>query len=107
MHPGTDTSEAKSALAIFGHVPGVGPSLSVDLWDLGLRSMADLAAGDPESMYEETCRQAGGHVDRCVLYVYRCAVAFARDEDLEPELRKWWKWKDRTIEDVFKSTGRT
>ncbi len=78
---------------VFGHLPGVGPSISQDLWDLGMRSVDDLAAGDPEVMFEETRRLAGGTMDRCVLYVYRCAVAFARNPDTDPELRKWWNWK--------------
>ena len=82
------------ALDIFGHIPGIGPAMAGDLWDLGMRSMADLAVGDPEAMYTETRRQAGGEMDRCVLYVYRCAVAFAKDPDLEADLRQWWKWKD-------------
>ncbi len=84
----------QTAMSVFGHIPGVGKSLSVDLWELGLRSMDELAASDPEAMYEETKRQAGGTMDRCVLYVYRCAVAFAQDPNLPAELRKWWNWKD-------------
>ena len=84
----------REAFSTFGHIPGVGKSISVDLWDLGLRSVQDLEGRDPEDMFEETRRLAGGSMDRCILYVYRCAVAYARDPDLEPELRKWWNWKD-------------
>ncbi|MDP7028617.1 MAG: helix-hairpin-helix domain-containing protein [Phycisphaerales bacterium] len=69
--------------------------MAVDLWDLRMRSIEDVASGDPQAMYEETRRQAGGTMDRCVLYVYRCAVAVAADPDLKPELQKWWHWKDR------------
>lgn len=29
-------------------------------------------------------------VDRCMLYVFRCAVYYEHD----PELLKWWNWKD-------------
>ena len=88
----TDTE--REAFGIFGHIPGVGKSISVDLWDLGLRSVNDLSNRNPEEMFEETRRLAGGSMDRCVLYVYRCAVAFARNPNLEPELQKWWNWKD-------------
>ncbi len=83
------------ALQAFGSLPGVGPSISKDLWALGMRTIEDVAQGDPEVMFEETRRQAGGTMDRCVLYVYRCAVAVARDPDIDPQLRKWWSWKDR------------
>ena len=33
--------------------------------------------------------------DRCVLYVFQCAVYFAetREAEREPEKLKWWSWK--------------
>lgn len=86
---------AKAAFKIFGVIPGVGKSLSLDLWDLGLRSLEDVSKGDPDLMFETTKEMAGGKMDRCVLYVYRCAVAYAKNPDIDPELRKWWNWKDR------------
>lgn len=75
-------------------IPGVGPSLARDLYELGFLSVADLKGADPEEMYRKTCDLAGCHVDRCVLYVYRCAVYFASHEEHEEELLKWWSWKD-------------
>jgi hypothetical protein len=30
-----------------------------------------------------------------MLYVFRCAVYFATEEFHDPELLKWWTWKDR------------
>jgi hypothetical protein len=30
----------------------------------------------------------------CVLYVFRCAVYYTSHEHHEPELLKWWSWKD-------------
>ncbi|MEE2908006.1 MAG: helix-hairpin-helix domain-containing protein [Planctomycetota bacterium] len=94
-YPTTSIEDSREAFKVFGSVPGVGKSLSVDLWELGMRSMDDLAKGDPEVMYEETKRLAGGSMDRCVLYVYRCAVAYAQNPEIDPELRKWWNWKDK------------
>ena len=94
-YPTTSIEDSREAFKVFESVPGVGKSLSVDLWELGMRSMNDLAKGDPEVMYYETRRLAGGQMDRCVLYVYRCAVAYAQNPDIDPELRKWWNWKDQ------------
>ena len=37
----------------------------------------------------------GRKMDRCVLYVFRCAVYFASESEHDPELLKWWNWKDR------------
>jgi hypothetical protein len=46
-------------------------------------------------MYADLCRQRKAAVDRCVLYVFRCAVYFASQTVHDPELLKWWRWKDK------------
>jgi hypothetical protein len=76
-------------------IPGVGKRLSQDFVDLGYRKAEDLRGEDPERMYQNLCSQRGQHIDRCVLYVFRCAVYFASNSLHEPELLKWWNWKDR------------
>ena len=76
------------------YIPGVGKNMEEHLVRLGYTSVDSLRGQNPEAMYEEDCRQSGGHVDRCVLYVYRCAVYFAENERHEPEKLKWWNWKD-------------
>ena len=80
-------------------IPGVGPSIAQDLRDLGFGKVADLARKDAERMYEDLCRLRGGHIDRCVLYVFRCATYFADNDTHDPELLKWWTWKDRSRAD--------
>ncbi|UCF36402.1 MAG: helix-hairpin-helix domain-containing protein [Acidobacteriota bacterium] len=76
-------------------IPGVGPSISSDLRDLGFHTVADLRGQDPEQMYRDLIELRGSRIDRCVLYVFRCAVYFAGESDPEPELLKWWNWKDQ------------
>lgn len=75
-------------------IPGVGPSLAEDLRLLGIRTVPDLKNQNPEDLYERHCLQMGKKVDRCVLYVFRCAVYYASETDHNPELLKWWNWKD-------------
>jgi hypothetical protein len=75
-------------------IPGVGQSISADLHDLGVRRVEDLLNADPEHLYEQLCERRGAHIDRCVLYVFRCAVYFASQDDHDLELLKWWNWKD-------------
>jgi len=75
-------------------IPGVGPSLAADLRDLGYRQPQDLCGQDPEAMYEALIRLRGVHQDRCVLYVFRCAVYYAATPSPQPQLLKWWNWKD-------------
>lgn len=76
-------------------IPGVGPKLAGALESLGINNAQELVGRDPEALYETYQRQRGEYVDRCVLYVFRCAVYFASNRQHDPELLKWWNWKDR------------
>jgi hypothetical protein len=76
-------------------IPGVGKSIARDLRILGITSVAQLQGQDPERLYQRLCDFRAAPVDRCVLYVFRCAVYYAGTPDPDPELLKWWTWKDR------------
>lgn len=78
-------------------IPGIGPSMARDLIDLGYSAPADLSGEDPEAMYSSLCELRGRRLDPCVLYVFRCAVYFASNDSHDPELLKWWHWKNRAI----------
>ncbi len=65
--------------------------------NLGIRSVADLRGKDPERLYDRECRRQGKPVDRCLLYVFRCAVYYASTAQPKPELLLWWNWKDRRL----------
>lgn len=75
-------------------IPGVGPSIARDLRSLGIKKVSDLKRRDPERLYRRLCQQEDQHVDRCVLYVFRCAVYYASTRRPHPEKLKWWNWKD-------------
>ena len=75
-------------------IPGVGPSIAADLRELGIRRIADLVGKNPEMMYEELNTRRGVHQDRCLLYVFRCAVYFVSTPRPKPDKLKWWTWKD-------------
>lgn len=75
-------------------IPGVGESIAADLHSLGIDKVDDLRGRDAEAMYEQLMSLVGSHVDRCVLYVFRCAVYFAENSEHDPEKLKWWNWKD-------------
>ena len=76
-------------------IPGVGASIANDLWMQGYRVPSDLQGEDPEAMYNKQCELQGVKVDRCLLYVFRCAVYFASHAEHNPELLKWWNWKEK------------
>jgi nucleotidyltransferase/DNA polymerase involved in DNA repair len=75
-------------------VPGIGPRIAADLRSIGIFKSDDLKGRDPEQLYRALEERVGHRVDRCVLYVFRCAVYFASNERHDPERLKWWHWKD-------------
>lgn len=78
-------------------IPGVGRSIANDLRRLGYRTVSALRAADPERMYRRLSALTRAKQDRCVLYVFRCAVYYASRKRPKPELLLWWNWKDRTF----------
>jgi hypothetical protein len=91
------TGRARHAPDELQALPGVGPSIAADLRLLGVRSSRDLARRDPQRLYDRLCEVTGERQDPCVLYVFRCAVYASRTRSPDPELLKWWSWKDRTL----------
>ena len=75
-------------------IPGVGPSVAADLRLLGIRRVAQLRGRSAERLYAEANRKKGVRQDRCLLYVFRCAVYFATEPKPEPRLLQWWNWSD-------------
>ena len=76
-------------------IPGVGKSIAEDLFLLGYNSPSELVEQSPELMYQSLCEKTKVHQDKCLLYVFRCAVYYAKEPNPTPELLKWWNWKDR------------
>jgi hypothetical protein len=83
-----------SAIRELSRIPGVGPSIAAKLYRIGIHEVADLRGRSPERLYAALCREEGHRVDRCALYVFRCAVYFASESRHDPALLKWWNWKD-------------
>lgn len=79
-------------------IPGVGVSIANDLYNIGIRSIADLKSKDPQQLYDQSNKFANAIQDRCLLYVFRCAVYYAEtpSDKREPEKLKWWNWKSLT-----------
>lgn len=75
-------------------IPGVGEKMEQDLIRLGYPTIASLKDADPQAIYERDCLERGFRIDRCQLYVYRCAVYYASNRAHDPEKLKWWNWKD-------------
>lgn len=75
-------------------IPGVGKQTEQDLLMLGYTTVASLKGASPQEMYDRECAMRGQKIDRCQLYVYRCAVYYASHDTHDPKKLKWWNWKD-------------
>ncbi len=77
-------------------IPGVGKSIAYDLWNIGIRKVSDLSGQNPDHLYDLSNAFNGKVQDRCLLYVFRCAVYYANTpgNEQDPEKLKWWNWKD-------------
>jgi hypothetical protein len=75
-------------------IPGVGKSVAEDLWLLNISAVSDLENQDPEQLYQSLCLIRKQKIDRCMLYVFRCAVYYASTKNPKSELLKWWNWKN-------------
>lgn len=84
-----------AALEELQQIPGVGRSIAADLYGIGIQSIRELKDESPEQLYLKLCAGRGTHVERCMLYVFRCAVYYASNKRHNPELLKWWNWKDK------------
>lgn len=78
-------------------IPGVGPSIAQDLKNIGINKVEDLISKNPEELYHLSNQFKGQNQDKCLLYVFRCAIYYAntKEKDREQEKLKWWNWKDR------------
>ena len=86
-------------------IPGIGKSIASDLLRIGIKSITDLKGKDPEVLYQQSNDVAGVVQDRCLLYVFRCAVYFASTTPARrrSEKLKWWNWKDVNVRGNKKS----
>jgi hypothetical protein len=92
-----EASKVKETLQQLRIIPGVGKAVAGDLFALGIRSLKQLGECDPEQLYLDHCAQKGYAVDRCMLYTFRCAVYYCSTTNADPQLLKWWNWKDRIL----------
>jgi hypothetical protein len=85
---------AKRVKSVLEVIPGVGPSIAQDLISMGITRVEELKGRSPEALYDQLCALTNCKQDRCVLYVFRCAVYFASNTRHHPEKLKWWNWMD-------------
>ena len=74
-------------------IPGIGKSISNDLYEIGIRSVSDLEKCNPEKLFDKSNKYINITQDRCLLYTFRCAVYYAKG-GRDRERLKWWNWMD-------------
>src|SRR5579863_6875964 len=88
-------SDKEMALEELQTIPGVGKSIANDLYIIGIKKVSDLRIKNPDKLYKLSNQHAGTTQDRCLLYVFRCAVYFAETTKPDKEKLNWWWWKDK------------
>ncbi len=78
-------------------IPGVGKRIAADLRAIGIDRPSCLKGENPQKLYDKMCRQQGQKIDRCMLYVMRCAVYYASNKTHKPGLLLWWNWSDENL----------
>ena len=73
-------------------IPGVGKAIAGYMRDIGITSVDDLRGREAEDLYQQLCDYQALQVDRCMLYVFRCAIYYASNTEHDPELLKWYNW---------------
>lgn len=89
------TTQKDKQIKELRQIPGVGVSIANDLINIGITSIDDLKNKDPELLYHQSNKYAGVVQDRCLLYVFKCAVYYASEIKPTKEKLKWWNWKDK------------
>ena len=79
-------------------IPGIGKIMAGHLINAGYPTIESLKGQNPEEVYLKDCLAKGFQEDRCALYVYRLAVAYANSEIDHPDKLKWWYWSDKNME---------
>ncbi|MEO8760707.1 MAG: helix-hairpin-helix domain-containing protein [Bacteroidia bacterium] len=89
-----DTNKVKAIKELM-EIPGVGKSIANDLYNINIKNIATLKNQSPEELYHLSNQYAGIVQDRCLLYVFRCAVYYATEKKHDVEKLKWWNWKEK------------
>ena len=77
------------------NVPGIGAKKEQELIALGYDSLSKLKDADPDELYTKACLLQNEQLDKCVLYAFRCAVAYAKDPAPDPNAYRWWYFCDK------------
>jgi hypothetical protein len=89
------SAEKSTPPRTLANLRSVGPATIDDLHQLGVTSVDDLANQNAHEMYERLCSITNARQDPCVLDVFSCAIAQAKDPDLPAEQRDWWWWSGK------------
>ena len=73
-----------SSLQQLQQIPGVGKTIARDMLNIGIYSIDDLKGLQAELLYDRLCQFKAFQVDRCMLYVFRCAIYYASNTDHDP-----------------------
>jgi hypothetical protein len=74
-------------------LPNIGPKSVAVLAKIGIRSIADLKRGTPESIFSRLCKVRGFHQHPAMLYVLRSAFFWLKNPHRRKEALMWWMFR--------------
>jgi hypothetical protein len=75
---------APSSLQQLQQIPGVGKTIARDMHNIGIHSIDHLNGRQARQLYAKLCQFKASPVDRCMLYVFRCAIYYASNTHHDP-----------------------
>ena len=73
-----------SSLQELEQIPGVGKTIARDMHNIGIHSIDALKGRQAQQLYDRLCQFKAFPVDRCMLYVFRCAIYYASNTHHDP-----------------------
>ena len=80
----------------FHKIPSIGKAYSLDLWNIGIKSIEQLSGQNPNFLYEKLNTLTGVRHDICMLYTFRCSNYHATEQNHDELKLNWWYWKNKT-----------
>jgi hypothetical protein len=74
-------------------LPNIGPKSVAVLGKIGIRSIADLKKGTPESIFARLCKVRGYHRHPAGLYVLRACFWYLKNPHRRKESLMWWMFR--------------
>lgn len=76
-------------------IPGVSKGIIKHFNSIGIYEIKDLVGKDAKKLYELECEKSGKKIEKTMLYIYKMAIYFAENSNVEKEKLNIKYWKNK------------